>query len=282
MSHLINLISKHLLDDNEREREKTSFWPTESEANAFDIYHKWMGTPPTNPITGEKLMMFQSAKLIEQAYVNMFADMGILLSSEENQTRIEIERNGIPISGYMDAVLDYMGHDMVCEIKTFYGDWQERDLLAGKPRESYLKQLAVYMDATDTNEGLLFYINRGTGKPFQYLLQRSGTKFKCNDIEFDIMDTYKRWADIYDYIQRGEEPPSDYIYKFPLEEIDWKTISRSDISKARNGHKVLGEWQVLYSPYKDLIVEREGTQLGYSPEEIALIKEKTDGYTTWR
>lgn len=265
----------------EKKGAKNTFWAGETEANAFDIYHRWAGTEPTNPPDTEKLMMFQAAKLIEQAYVDMFADMGILLTSEEEQSRIEMNRKGVPISGYMDAMLRYMGRDVVCEIKTYYGDWHEKDLMNDKPRESYLKQLAVYLDATGLEEGLLFYVNRGTGRQFQFVLERKGTKCKCKDIEFDLNDVYSRWADIYEYVQKGEAPPSDFTYKFDIEELDWTEVSKSDISKARNGHKVLGDWQALYSDYKDLLVEAEGSRLGYSFEEMARIKELTTGYTKW-
>jgi len=280
MTYLINLIQNHLQSKDEKS-EKTTFWATESETNAFDIYHRWKGTESTNPIIGEKLMMFQSAKLIEQAYVNMFKEIGILVSSNTEQERIEMIRKGVPISGYMDSIIKYMGKEIICEIKTFYGDYQEKELLEGKPRESYLKQLAVYMDATNTDEGMLFYINRGTGTPFQFILQRNGSKFACNGVSFDIMDTYSRWASIYAYIERNEEPPSDYKYKYDIETLDWKTVSKTDISKARNGHKVIGDWQATYSPYLDLIIEREGTQRGYTLEELEKIKELTSGFTNW-
>lgn len=59
-------------------------------------------------------------------------------------------------------------------------------------------------------------------------------------------------------------------------------MSKGDISKARNGHKVLGDWQILYSPWKDLIIKRQGAELGYNAEEITKIKQLTEGYTTWK
>jgi hypothetical protein len=42
----------------------------------------------------------------------------------------------------------------------------------------------------------------------------------------------------------------------------------------------VGDWQVAYSNYKDLIVKQEGTTLGYSLEELALINKLTAGYTS--
>jgi len=279
---MLTSLIREFLDTTELAKDKTSFWPSETETNVFDIYHRWIGTLPTNPLTPETRLMFNSAKLIEQAYVDMFADMNILLSSEESQLHIEIERFGIPVSGYIDALVELEGKDTVVEIKTYYGDYQERDLTNGKPRSSYLKQLAIYMDALDLQNGMLLYVDRGRGKTFQFPLLRDGLKFNCNDVSFDLSDTYLKWADLHQLcIEPGIEPPSDYKYKTPFAEIDWKKLSNSDISKARNNHKVIGAWQVLYSPYKDLIIEREGTQLGYTPAELEIIKQLTKNYTKW-
>ena len=172
---------------------------------------------------------------------------------------------------------------VIVEIKTFYGQYQAMELKAGKPRESYLKQLAIYMDFKEAKEGRLIYMDRGTGEMFEFVLLRDGTVFKCMNVEFDIADTYKRWARLYkNNIVPKIEPKSEYRYKIPIEEIDWTSVSKSEISKARNNHKVIGDhpWAINYSPYKDLIIQREGTHAGYSEEELKLIKELTAGYTS--
>lgn len=269
-----------MMTREEEGREKTSFWASETEAPLFDIYHKWKGTEPTDPINPEKLLVFSAGKMMELALVDQMSALGLIDEIEEDQHRIEIEREGIPITGYMDAKLK---DGTPVEIKSFYGDYQKRDLLAGKPRPSYLKQLAIYVDAVGAEKGVLIYIDRGTGECFEFTLFRDGTKFRCINVEFDITDTYKRWSDLYtNHIVPGVEPESEYRYKIPVEEVDWRSLSKSDIAKARNGHKVIGDsWQVAYSPYKSLIIEREGTQLGYTDQEAEYIREATKGYTTW-
>ena len=278
-----------LLSENDK-RVKTSFWPTDAEKNVFDLYHEWIGTPKTNPIEPEKLIMFNAAKMIEVALVNKFAYMGLLQQengvfekilkklglAKPKQTRIEMEREGVKITGYMDAVFV---DGTPLEVKTFYGDYQAKELKLGKPKTAYLKQLAMYMDFQNADKGKLLYMDRGVGEIYEFTLTREGTKFKCMSVEFDITDTYKRFARLYNNnIVPKIEPKSEYVYKYLLEEI--VNASNSVISAARTNKAVYGDWQVKYSPYKDLIIEREGCGLGYSDEEITKIKELTKGYSS--
>ena len=191
---------------------------------------------------------------------------------------------------------------VIVEIKSFYGSMQSYELASGKPRTSYLKQLAIYMDATNLNKGILLYMDRGTGQMFQFNLERAeGLMFVCTSAnkdgyavvtQFDLSEDYKRFAKIWnDYIIPDVEPDSDFIYKIPPAQVDWHSLPANQISKARNNQKVIGSgWQVAYSPYKDLIVAKEAKKygrtfedyIGYSASELAEIKELTSGYTTWK
>ena len=74
----------------------------------------------------------------------------------------------------------------------------------------------------------------------------------------------------------------EYHYKTPVHEIDWHKVSKDKISKARNNQAVIGDFQLLYSAYKDLWIEKQGATLGYTPDELAYIRDVTTGYTTWK
>ena len=261
----------------EKGHKKTSFWATDCEKPLFDLYHEWIGTPPTNPMTAEKLVMFSAAKMLEVALVKKLQTIG-LVKNAETQTKIEMERYGLPVTGYIDAVFV---DDTPLEIKTFYGEYQARELRNNKPKTSYLKQLAVYMDALKADRGKLIYMDRGTGEMFEFtLLREKDNKYKMLDIEFNLDETYERWASLYNNnVLPKVEPLSGYRYKYPLEQFI-VNASKSDISAARTNRAVYGDWQVKYSPYKNLIIEREGTTLGYSDEELKKIKELTKGYSS--
>jgi hypothetical protein len=265
-----------------REKAKNSFWASETELNVFDTYHRWIGTEPTNPPDAKTKVIFSAGKMIEEALVQRMVELGYCEDFGEDQKRIEMEREGVPISGYIDAVL---ADGTPVEIKTCYGDYQEKEIAAGKPRTSYLKQLAIYMDFLDKDRGVLFYMNRGLGTMHEFVLTRENGMFVCNKVDpvektseetgvsFDINDVYKRWARLYkNNVLPKVEPKSEYRYKYEINEENFGELSKYMLTKILNGNKVLGDWQVIYSSYKDLILEREGTGLGYTPEELDIIK----------
>lgn len=284
------IIDKIIKNHIPREKhEKNSFWCSEAETPVFDIYHKWMGTEVSNGFDEQREIIFSAGTAIEEALVARLVKKGICTPLED-QTRVEMEREGIKITGYIDAILTD-GSPM--EIKTFYGFYQLKELKAGNPKTSYLKQLAMYMDFLDQEKGYLFYMERGTGEMFEFELVKqqtlTGRVYKCNEIEFDLNDVYKRWARLYkNNIVPKIEPKSEFRYKIPVDEVDWDSLSNADITKARTGKKVIGDsWHVQYSSYKNLIIQREADalgkpfseQIGYTDEEISTIKEITKGFT---
>lgn len=309
-------IIKHIVDgywqgelENQR-RPKQSFWASETEALNFDLYHKWIGTPPTNPIEPEKMLMFQSGLMIEQAIVNQLDGMGLV---SDRQKRIEMTRCDVPITGYIDAVVysDEVNEivreelkqrpelrrlveqiakitPVPLEVKTFYGDWAERELQQGTVKLNHAKQLAIYLDALQLPFGVLLYMNRGTGALYQFLLQSLGN-FTYQIIsanpavqKFNLLETYERWKELYvNHIIPKVEPKCEERYKIPITEIDWTKVSKTDISKARNNQKVIGDgWRVAYSPYKNLILKQQNTALGYTEDELIAIREATKGYSS--
>lgn len=304
MTNLLETIRSQLLE--EESYEKTSFWASEFEKDTFDIFHRWMGTPPTNPIDAEKMIVFSAGKMMEMALIEKLRPLGIVIAPEnieDAQTAFRVEREGCPISGKLDAIIELGQQKSVLEIKTYYGDYQDMELSAGKARLSYLKQLACYLDAMSLDLGHLVYLERGTGQMYDFILRRKeGLLFECVSYDskdqygkhpittsFDLTDDYKRFASIYkNYILPKKEPSSDYTYKYNIASVNWTTLPASKISKARNGQAVVGDWQVIYSPYKDLIVAKEALKLGktleeylgYSDEELARICELTKGYTS--
>jgi len=313
MDYLITQIHNYfdLQDKEDQKWLKKSFWPSETESNVFDIYHKWMGSPVSNPIPAESRMMFQTAKLLETAYCNIFRDMGILVS---DQGRVDMMREDIRISGYIDAII-YEGSkqeieklkqvekmsisqedkkilkgiigldikEVPVEIKSYYGSYKDKELREGKAQTSHLKQLAIYMDSLDTDRGYLFYLDRGAGTSYQFIVNRKGDKFTCNSQEFNLTPIYKKWKRLYNNnILKKVEPKSEYKYKFNIDTLDWKSQTKNAISQARNGHKVIGDWQARYSSYFKLLIDREKTTEGYTEDELKKIAEVTKGYTAWK
>jgi hypothetical protein len=101
--------------------------------------------------------------------------------------------------------------------------------------------------------------------------------------------TYKKWGKFYDENILKEKEPDPFAdcgaYKADLEKIDWLSLPKSVISAARTGKKVIGErqdvhWQILYSNWKNLWVQKQGQTVGYTLGELAKIKEITKNYSS--
>ena len=277
--------------------DKDTFWASETETPVYDLYHKWMGTPPTNPPNMFSLWRMELGNAVEQAVLTGLKDeilepqkVNDLVdwNEEKEQFYFRTKLNGLPVSGAIDAILK---DGSPLEIKSYYGYYQTTEIIADKPRLSYLKQLAVYMTVLDQDAGYLYYaplIEQGDKletKPHKvFKLERHGESFRCGDIEFTLLPTLKRWQLAYELIE-ANEPPSAFLdglcYKTPLDEINWRGLKKSEISKARNNRGVIGDWAVAYSPWKDKWVEEQKQTLGYTDSELATIKRATAGYTNW-
>lgn len=290
MGSLIETITYQAETQNNRRRTtkpKTSFWASESESMAFDIYHKWMGTEPTNPMGGETVAMLMMRKMTELAITSLLRKSSILVKRFSNEERVYFKwgKHKIPVSGYPDAGVYIDGEVALVEIKTYYGQHNHIEVTAGRVRLGYLKQLAIYMFYFKVKHGILLMVNQGTGEMTEFDLYQKDSDplhFFCpdNEIEFTLKDTFERWEKIYaENILPKKEPAIEYQYKYDIYSLDWSKVSTTDISKARNGKKVLGDWQVKYSEYKDLIISRQGTTPGYSNEELDYIRKVTTGYS---
>ena len=289
MGSLIDTINQQAESKNEdrhKAKPKTSFWASESEAMAFDIYHKWMGTPETNPMEGETIMMLTMRKMSEVAVTSLMRKANVLVKRFSNDERVYFEwgPHKVPVSGYPDAGVVTDGALALVEIKTYYGQHNHIEVTAGRVKLSYLKQLAIYMYHHKVQHGILLMINQGTGEMTEFDLyqdEKNPYHFLCpdNTVEFNLEETFKRWEKIYvENILPKKEPAIEYQYKYDVFTLDWSKVSAANISAARNGKKVLGDWQVKYSNYKDLIISRQGTVPGYTAEELDHIRKVTTGY----
>ena len=263
-------------------RDMTCFHAANCEDNVFDMYHSLIGTPETNPPDYKSLDRFMKGELTEDMVYILLNELGLVEFGGEQQYDIDVVWNGIRVSAHPDFLLKDEDLSLV-ECKSWYGYYQQKELEAGRPKTSYLKQLAIYMFFLQKQRGELFMAPlEPIHERYQFpLFQTSPGHFKCNDIEFDITQELARWKRLWDKnVVPRIEPKSEYRYKYPLDEINWSTLSKSTIGDVRMGKKVIGDWQVEYSRYKNMIIEREGVSLGYSLEELAIINKLTAGYTS--
>lgn len=277
---------------------KEAFYCSDFGKMEIDIYYSFTGEKETNPPEWYDTLKWSAGKGVEMAMLDILKSNGIVAKDyeQEKHGRVDMKHGAIEIHGYIDAMTtgEKVGDfelEAGCpiEIKSINNanKWDIERYTNMEPRTEYVGQLACYMDYLNKNTGYLFVSAIDGLSRFWFKCERVGDKvYKCGNITVDLNAEYKRWEELYTgYIQPRVEPKCKVRYKIPIEEIDWKSLSKTDIQKARSGAKVIGDegsWKIQYSKWKNLIVKNQGVELGYSQEELAKINELTSGYTTWK
>lgn len=266
---------------------KIRFHASDYSKPILDLYFKFKGIEETNPVTWQQVLRFGAGKGVELEALNILKQNGLVGPnySQDEHGGFKMTRENVEISGYMDAI-----HVDGCpiEIKSINNKnaFDIQKYRNNNPRENYVGQLAIYMDYLQKDKGYLFVISMDGLDTFWLECNRmpelGARVYKCGTVIVNLDQEYAKWSKLYhDYVLKDTEPsPWQYTYKKNIEKIDWSSISDADISKARNGHKVIGDWEILYSPYKSLIIEKQGSTFGYSLDELTRIKEITKGYSS--
>ena len=270
---------------NHEQHKKEAFWPSDFEKPVLDLYFAFTDEPKTNPPKWYDTLKWGAGRGVEDSMLTVLKDSGIVNEDydQKQHGRVEIQREGVQINGYVDAITK---DGTPIEIKSINNNnsFDIRRYEKGEPRSNYVGQLSIYMDALGVGVGYLFVSSIDGLHRWMLECKKVGErKYKCANTEVDLDKEYKRWSRLFKHnVEPQVQPqPTEYLYKKPIEEIDWRKLSKTDISKARNNRKVIGDWKVSFSPWKDKIIELQGASLGYTPQELERIEELTKGYTTW-
>lgn len=269
---------------NLENREKKAFYASDYGKSNLDLYFGFTGEPQSNPASWYETLKWGAGRGVEDQMLRILKDSGIV-AEEYNQKehgRIELERHGIRVHGYIDA-LSKKGNPL--EIKSINNKnaFDLNKYERGYPRESYVGQLATYMEQLNSDQGALFASSIDGLNYFWIPCERVRPGvYRCGNVEIDIDKEYQRWAKLYteNIVPRVLPDIWQYRYKHDVNTLDWTKQSKNSITKARNGHAVIGDWQISWSPWKNKIIELQGTVPGYTAEEMQVIMEKTKGYTT--
>lgn len=266
----------------------------------------------------QMLKVLKQNKIVDEDYDQDFELTADLCGDNDPQTYSKTERdstkivrNGVTISMRFDAEVKKggakfsamdnflpqgteieMGEGEPIEIKSVNNknsvDIQK--YIDNKPKESYVGQLAIYMDALGKEQGHLFVSSIDGLNYFWFVCKKTGEGiYQCGETVVDLNKEYARFAELLEVSKNIWDYPvmkkywNEVQYKTPIKDIDWTKLSVSKIGDVRNGRAVVGDlengWKVLYSPYKNIIVRLQGQKLGYTEEEIADIKIATTGFS---
>jgi CRISPR/Cas system-associated exonuclease Cas4 (RecB family) len=116
---------------------------------------------------------------------------GILKDSE-----FKIVLDNPPIYGYVDALLEWNGEDIVGEIKTTNNDAFEYRKKVGRPKIDHVEQILIYMKLLGKPKGLVIYENKNNHELLLFPIEVNDTYRKWIDNTFSWMqEVRKAWTD---------------------------------------------------------------------------------------
>lgn len=297
--NLISILKQHAVAEGRRPRfrDRRGHYASSALSCLRDQYWAMTGEKETDPsdFIGTMKMLVGSA--IEAGLVKeLLSDLhwyGIHLRG----TQVYVGGSNPSWDGALDALVwtEKDGH-YVLEIKTksgFGADllWEKLDL-----SPEYMAQLGLYLSDLHakgiTNRGALLYVllsdkhfgdliqvhaeyDAETDRCyFSHAIRSDGTERTIGKYS-DLKPIRARWLELDRRVATKECPPKgDYQYKYPLTPEFLATVSDAQLRKAASGEAVLGDWQPKYSRYKSKALKVDGTALGYTDEELAILKQE--------
>ncbi len=304
MLNLSKFIDENLANiPNFSTRSRYSFNASDAGKSMRDLYWKFKGEPETNPTDslGFKRMDFGSSlEGTIVGWIRGLAYKGIAIIKQQAR----VGGTNPNWAGFVDLItLEQVEGGkfevVVTEIKTKYGYGATLLTQELNPSEDYLLQLGLYLkDFWDKKQklyrGRLFYMiipeseqktKLGAFVEFYCRYEPETGDLVCyqamgsdcldlrgfKEIRVSVTKLLDKWCILNEYLLKDELPPVDYVYKHKLTPEFLASRSDTDIKLAAQGYKILGDWQISYSPYKKKHLELQGSSEGYSPDETELL-----------
>lgn len=289
----MDVLKQAILNDRTpRYRDRRAFYASELTKDARDLFWSVTGEPPTNPTDVVGAIRMGLGNAIEGWVVDQLKQ-GHLFGLRLIGTQVSVGGSEpVNVDGYLDALCeDAAGNKLVVEIKTKWGWGGTYFARERNPGDNYMAQMGYYLRDLQakgiTNRGVFLFVpfsddtfgdiiaifceyNNGVVKAYasQGLYEEEPRPL---GISLNIDAVLAKLAAVEQHIKNGTLPPVDKQHKFPVTPKMLSEARESDLKKALEGNKVIGDWEISYSSYKNKHIELQGTSGGYSEEELSLI-----------
>lgn len=297
---MINL-TKFLVDSvksipSVRLRPKKEFWASQANAEPRDLYWNLTGEPPTNKtdFLGYSRMMFGNAveKEVGMAWMSKLHFQGLHLVG----TQIPVGGQDPDWNGYVDFLLAQKEGDKFVtwpvEFKVANGFGADLLLRNLEPKEDHVYQIGLYLRCFHQNgkpkDGqLLYFLNsdKNLGKMVQFSVRYDAetdnvTVYRVDtsegvseEMEYTrcLKHVLDKWEMVLACIKKKELPKNEFWYKKPLTPEILADLSDANIKNAIEGNKIIGDWQISYSQYKDLHLKHFNTSAVYTDAELKIL-----------
>lgn len=128
----------------------------------------------------------------------MASGVAKVFKDEDNNdtTEFKVTYSDPPIFGWGDAMLDWMGEEIVGEIKTMQNDIFEYFKTKGSPKKGHLVQLLIYMKILGKAKGAMIYENKNNHEMLIFPVEVNDVYRQWVDYAFGWMrQVHKSWKD---------------------------------------------------------------------------------------
>lgn len=263
-----------------------------------DQYWGWKKEPETNPtdIKGAMKMLIGSA--IEDGLVKAVLSKLSFFGYHLRGTQVPVGGSNPAWDGYLDGLLAKQNEDgkweqFVVEIKTKSGFGADLFYRNPEPSPEYMTQIGLYLkdchEKGVTNKGLFVFVLLSDSTIGNIVLinvhydastnTAHATDWINSDLQtgnlntsIDLTVSLERWNRLNRHIAEGTVPAPEYKYKYPLTEESVRELSDAKLKKIIEGAIVHGDWQPLYSRYKNKQLEADGLTPERTEEELQVAR----------
>lgn len=262
-----------------------------------DQYWAWKKEPETNPTDFVGSMKMLVGNAVESGLVNSILSKLHFVGWHVIGTQVPVGGSNPNWDGYLDLLMARKTEEgwskFVVEIKTKSGYGADLFWQRPEPSMEYLTQIGLYLrDLTNkgvTNNGLFLYVllsdanfgqlvsiycsyNKERDEVVASHFERGdGSNGKLN-LSLNLTAALDRWRLLDDYLRNGTLPAGEYQYKYPLTQELLRDIPDAKLKKIAEGTLIFGDWQPVYSRYKDKQLALDNVVPERTEEERALAR----------
>lgn len=160
-----------------------------------------------------------------QRLANLLDKAGLLVDAE-----VKVEHDDPPIFGYIDAIVNWKGEEVLVEIKTTRSNvWNSRVMNNNVPGYQ-LAQLLVYMHVTNHEKGFFLTENKDTHELFVLPIKMNDEYRKLVEDILDWMRTVKNNADSGELPTRPFNRSSMQCKGCPVRDTCWEGYVRGSVN----------------------------------------------------
>ncbi len=298
MVHLLQVIKKFI--ENKKRvnyRDRRAHYASSGLKCLRDQYWERTGVPPTNKTDMLGMMRMMVGNAVEAELVKTVLSQLHWFGYHPVGDQIAVGSSAPTIDGYLDYMLAVKEGDkfnpFVLEIKTKSGYGADLFMNNFEPSQDYMSQLGIYLrDLTDkgvTSEGIFLYVllsDKNFGQMVQlncrydkdtdmitcYSGESSTGVFKKLAYTYRVGNSIERFKRLDEHLEGKTVPDPDYSYKHVLTPEYLESLSDHKMRSMIKGDSIGGDWQPLYSRYKNKQLEVDGMPAGRTEEEITILR----------